>query len=237
MSSLRAASLALLVAACAGTPTASTVATSAATTAGQAGLVDVAMLAPGIDVDIRYAGPHNFTGAPVPGYEAPKCLLLQPVAAALARVQAALAPQGLRLQVFDCYRPVRSVQAFMRWVDDADEHATKAEFYPDLDKAQLREVYIASVSGHSRGATLDVTLLQCDQRGGCAPLDMATPFDFFGPLANTDHPGISGAQRSNRQRLLRAMHAAGFSNYPMEWWHYQFKPEPTPNLQYDVPVR
>jgi len=237
VNSLRAALLAFFITACSTTPGAPDVATSTAGTAQQAGLVDVATLATGIDFDIRYASPQNFTGAAVPGYEAPKCFLLRPVAAALARVQAALDPQGLRLRVFDCYRPVRSVQAFMRWVDDAGAQSTKPVFYPTLDKSQLRGVYIAPVSGHSRGATLDATLLQCDQGGACTPLDMGTPFDFFGPRANTDDPGISAMQRANRGRLLAAMRAAGFSNYPMEWWHFTFKPEPTPRLQYDVPVR
>ncbi len=211
--------------------------TSNATTETQAGLVDVATLAPDIDIEMRYAGTHNFTGGIVEGYGAPRCLLLRPAAEALARVQAALRPQRLRLRVYDCYRPVRAVQAFMRWVDDAESQATKREFYPDLEKAQLRGGYIAAVSAHSRGATTDLGLLQCnDANADCKPLDMGTPFDFFGERANTDFPGITDPQRANRQRLRAAMEHAGFANYPMEWWHYTLKPEPTPWLQYDVPI-
>jgi CubicO group peptidase (beta-lactamase class C family) len=213
------------------------VTTSNATTETQAGLVDVATLAPDIDIEMRYAGTHNFTGGIVEGYGAPRCLLLRPAAEALARVQAALRPQRLRLRVYDCYRPVRAVQAFMRWVDDAESQATKREFYPDLEKAQLRGGYIAAVSAHSRGATTDLGLLQCnDANADCKPLDMGTPFDFFGERANTDFPGITDPQRANRQRLRAAMEHAGFANYPMEWWHYTLKPEPTPWLQYDVPI-
>src|SRR5690606_3013569 len=169
-------------------------------------------------------GTHNFTGGIVEGYDAPRCLLLRPAAEALAKVQASLRPQRMRLRVYDCYRPVRAVQAFMRWVDDDPSRATKREFYPDLDKVQLRGVYIAAVSGHSRGATTDLGLLQCDADGRCEPLDMGTPFDYFGERANTDFPGITGIQRGNRQRLRLAMESAGFANYPMEWWHYTFKP-------------
>ena len=219
-----------------GIPAKPAVVTSPATTEAQANLVDISVLAPDIDTDMRYAGTHNFTGGIVEGYDASRCLLLRPAAEALAGVQAALRPMRMRLRAYDCYRPVRSVQAFMRWVDDAESQATKREFYPDLEKAQLRGGYIAPVSGHSRGATVDLGVLQCDASAHCEPLDMGTPFDYFGERANTDFPGITGAQRANRQRLRLAMERAGFANYPMEWWHYTFKPEPTPLLQYDVPI-
>lgn len=211
-------------------------ATSPATTEAQAGLVDISVLAPDIDIDMRYAGTHNFTGGIVEGYDAPRCLLLRPAGEALAKLQAELRPQRMRLRVYDCYRPVRAVHAFMHWVDEAQSQATKAEFYPDLEKKQLRGEYIAPVSGHSRGATIDLDLLQCDADSRCEPLDMGTPFDYFGERANTDFPGITATQRANRLRLRLAMESAGFANYPMEWWHYTFKPEPTPLLQYDVPI-
>lgn len=239
MSSLRAVVFALLLATCgcAAAPSKVAVVTSNASTEAQAGLVDVSTLAPDIDIEMRYAGTHNFTGGIVEGYDAPRCLLLRPAAEALASVQASLRPLRMRLRVYDCYRPVRAVQAFMRWVDDPGSQATKRTFYPDLEKSQLRGGYIAAVSGHSRGATTDLGLLQCD--GGnahCEPLDMGTSFDFFGERANTDNPGITDAQRGNRQRLRVAMESAGFANYPMEWWHYTLKPEPTPLLQFDVPI-
>jgi len=199
-------------------------------------LVSIQALVPDIDLDIRYAGRDNFTGAPVPGYDAPRCLLLRPAAEALARADAALRPQGYRLRIFDCYRPRRAVQAFMAWIDAPDDPTAKATYYPNLDKRALRGDYIAPTSGHSRAATVDLTLLRCDA-GACGPLDMGTPFDFFDPAANTDAPGLTGAQRANRQRLVDAMRAAGFRNYPMEWWHFTLDPEPAPDVAYDVPVR
>jgi D-alanyl-D-alanine dipeptidase len=199
-------------------------------------LVSIQSFVPDIDLDIRYAGSRNFTGAPVPGYDAPRCLLLRPAAEALARADAALRPQGYRLRIFDCYRPRRSVQAFMAWIDAPDDPVAKAAYYPNLDKRALRGDYIAPTSGHSRGATLDLTLLRCDA-GACAPLDMGTPFDFFDPSANTEAPGITDAQRANRKRLVEAMRAAGFRNYPMEWWHFTLDPEPAPGVAYDIPVR
>ena len=236
--------LAVAASACAATParTASApaakpaVQVSPATTARQAGLVDVATLAPGIRVEMRYAGTDNFTGAVVPGYEAKTCLLLQPAAGALAAVQADLRSQQLSLEVFDCYRPVRAVHAFVEWAHDLSDQHTKAEHYPNVDKPELLGPYIAETSGHSRGATVDLGLLRCDA-GDCASLDMGADFDLFDPRANTDSPDITATQRANRQLLLNAMKRRGFVNYPMEWWHYTFKPEPTPATAYDVPVR
>jgi D-alanyl-D-alanine dipeptidase len=236
--------LAVAASACAATParTASApfakpaVEVSPATTARQAGLVDVATLAPGIRVEMRYAGTDNFTGAVVPGYEARTCLLLEPAAEALAKVQADLRSQDLSLTIFDCYRPVRAVHAFVAWAHDLSDQRTKAEHYPDVDKSQLLGPYIAETSGHSRGATVDLGLIRCIE-DDCRRLDMGTGFDLFDPRANTDNPGISATQRANRKLLLDAMKQRGFVNYPMEWWHFTFKPEPTPATAYDVPVK
>lgn len=210
---------------------------SPAVTAAQAGMVDIQSLIPDIGLEIRYAGSHNFVGAPVDGYEAPKCYLHRSVAQALQRVEQDLRGENLRLKVFDCYRPRRAVLHFMRWVEDRGDQRTKPEFYPDLDKGKLIGGYISPTSGHSRGATLDLTLLRCGADARCEPLDMGTGFDFFGDIANTDSPRVTAAQRANRDRLRDAMRKQGFENYPMEWWHYTFKPEPTPDMAYDFPVR
>jgi D-alanyl-D-alanine dipeptidase len=208
---------------------------SPATSAAQVDLVDVAQLAPEVVAEMRYAGSHNFTGAPVPGYSAPVCLLLSPAARALAQVQEDLRAQGVRLKLFDCYRPVRAVKRFVAWAQDGADQRTKLEFYPRLDKAALLNGYIAETSGHSRGATVDLTLMRCDAVR-CQALDMGTPFDFFDPRAHTDSPLVGPIQRQHRQQLLAAMSRRGFVNYPMEWWHFTYQPEPTPHTAYDVPV-
>ncbi|HVF34538.1 MAG TPA: serine hydrolase [Candidatus Saccharimonadia bacterium] len=211
---------------------------SGARTHAEAGLVDVASHVPGIELDIRYAGRDNFLGVPVDGYDAPRCYLKAPVAAALAKVERDLRSQGLRLRVFDCYRPVRAVRHFVAWAQDLDDQRTKPGFYPNLDKQALMPDYISPSSGHSRGATLDLTLLRCARSGrDCEPLDMGTPFDFFDPSANTDSGAVTGAQRANRRLLRDAMERHGFRNYPLEWWHYTWQPEPAPDTAYDVPVR
>ncbi len=211
---------------------------SPATTAAAANLVDIRTLVPDIAEDIKYAGPDNFVGAPVDGYLAPKCLLLRPVAEALARVEHALRARQLRLKLWDCYRPARAVAHFVRWAHDLADQRTKPQHYPALDKTTLLDGYIASVSGHSRGATIDLTLQRCAADGTrCEPLDMGTDFDFFDARAHTDAPGITAAQHANRLLLRDAMAREGFRNYPLEWWHYTLSPEPTPHTIYDVPVQ
>jgi D-alanyl-D-alanine dipeptidase len=209
---------------------------SAARTPAEAGLVSAAEVVPALGLDMRYASADNFTGARVDGYEAPTCLLRPSAAEALGRVQAALRPRGLRLRVFDCYRPTRAVAAFMRWAAQPEQAATRAAYHPNLPKSGLVSGYIAEVSGHSRGATVDLTLERC-QGTRCEPLDMGTGFDFFDPLANTDSPAATAAQRANRDLLRAAMAAEGFENYPMEWWHYTWTPAAVPRIRHDVPVR
>jgi D-alanyl-D-alanine dipeptidase len=196
--------------------------------------VDAAALAPGLIVDMRYAGAHNFVGRPIDGYEAPRCLLTQAAAGALAEVARDLARHGLVLKVFDCYRPVRAVAAFVRWARDIGDAAGKAEFYPDVDKRTLfRSGYIASRSGHSRGSTVDLTLAQADGR----ELDMGTPFDFFSPASWPSDPSVSREARANRALLAAAMRRRGFRPYAKEWWHFTLSGEPFPATYFDFPVR
>jgi D-alanyl-D-alanine dipeptidase len=195
--------------------------------------VDAGARVPGLELDIRYAGRHNFVGSPVDGYAAPKCLLTRPAARALARVQESLRGEGLELRVFDCYRPQRAVDAFVRWARDPADTSTRAEFYPNVPKARLfAEGYIAARSGHSRGSTLDLTLV----RIGGEPLDMGTPFDFFDPRSHTDSPEVTPEQRAHRERLRASMQAEGFVNLPEEWWHYTLRDEPFPDRYFDFPV-
>lgn len=209
---------------------------ASADTPEAAGMVDARTRVAGLDIDMRYAGDDNFVGARVDGYESSRCYLKVAAAEALAKAEQALRADGLRLRVYDCYRPVRAVRHFMRWAADLGDQRTKAAHYPNLDKRELLGDYIAPTSGHSRGATLDVTLLRCDA-GGCQPLDMGTDYDFFDPRANTNSPVVTPEQRANRERLRAAMAAAGFRNYPLEWWHYTLDPEPEPRRYFDFAIR
>ena len=210
---------------------------SNATTAPEADLVDISSLVPDITLEMRYAGADNFVGEPIVGYGAARCLLKSQVASALAEVERDLRTSSMRLKIFDCYRPARAVRRFVEWAGNLADQKTKAEYYPNLDKSELLGDYIAPLSGHSRGATIDLTLQQCDEHGlRCRALDMGTGFDFFDLRAHTDSALVSAAQHENRQRLRKTMQAAGFQNYAMEWWHYRFKPEPSPETIYDVPI-
>ena len=202
----------------------------------QAGLVDIRERVPDIALDLRYARHDNFVGAPIDGYAAARCWLRAPAAEALQRVEASLRAEGMRLRLFDCYRPARAVRHFVRWVRNEADQRSKPQYYPNLDKHALLGGYIAPVSGHSRAATVDLTLLDC--RAGaerCVALDMGTPFDFFDPLAHTDAPAATAAQRANRSMLRSAMEREGFSNYPMEWWHYTLAPAQSADVL-DIPI-
>ena len=126
---------------------------SPATTPAEADLVDIRSLVPDIDLDMRYAGANNFTGAPVDGYEAPKCFLLRPAAEALARVELKLRDDHMRLRLYDCYRPVRAVQRFVAWAHAPDDGARRPRTTRTFDKPALLGDYISPTSGHSRGAT------------------------------------------------------------------------------------
>jgi len=208
---------------------------SAAGEMRSAQFVDAATLVPGLILDIRYAGAHNFVGRPIDGYEKPRCLLTPAAAAALANAARDLAPRGLVLKVFDCYRPTRAVADFVRWARDLNDSAGKAEFYPQVDKRVLFwEGYISPRSGHSRGSTVDLTLARAaDGR----ELDMGTPFDFFSPRSWPADRSVSAEARANRVLLADAMRRGGFRPYDKEWWHFTLRHEPFPDSYFDFPVR
>jgi len=196
--------------------------------------VDAAAIVPGLMVEMRYAGGHNFIGRPIDGYEAPRCLLTQTAAAALAVVARDLAMRGLLLKVFDCYRPTRAVADFVRWAHNLNDLAGKMEFYPAVDKRNLfRDGYIAQRSSHSRGSTVDVTLAQTNG----VELDMGTPFDFFSSRSWTTAENISATARANRALLAASMQRRGFRPYVKEWWHFTLSHEPFPGTYFDFPIR
>jgi zinc D-Ala-D-Ala dipeptidase len=200
--------------------------------------VDAAAVVPGLIVDARYAGAHNFVGRPIDGYEAPRCLLTKPAAEALAQVARDLAAQGLVLKAFDCYRPVRAVTNFVHWARNLNDTAGKREFYPEVDKRVLfREGYISNRSGHSRGSTIDLTLARADGGELGSELDMGTPFDFFSPLSWPGSSGVSAQARENRAMFANAMRRRGFQPYPREWWHFTLAHEPFPGTYFDFPVK
>jgi zinc D-Ala-D-Ala dipeptidase len=200
-----------------------------------AGFVDAADAVEGLVVDLRYFGTNNFVGAPIDGYERPRCWLTRQAAAALARVQRDLAHRGLGLKVYDCYRPARAVAHFIRWAKVPEDGRTKAEHYPELDKSKLLAGgYIGMRSAHSRGSTVDLTLVR---RADGRALDMGTPFDFFDPRSWPSDTTVNPTQRANRMLLREVMMRRGFRPLRTEWWHFTLANEPFPRTLFDFPVR
>lgn len=221
-------------------------------------LVRLRRVAPTIRQDMRYAGPHNFIGRPIKGYRAAECLLTRPAAEALRAVQADLAAAGLSLKVYDCYRPQRAVDDFVAWAKDLSDTKMKTEFYPSVDKADLfKDGYIAAKSGHSRGSTMDLTIVassgpaqaryqEGDALVGCTrpvgerfrddSLDMGGGYDCFDPLSRTASLAPGPSQRASRLLLKTVMEKHGFTNLPEEWWHFTLNGEPYPDRSFDLPV-
>lgn len=202
--------------------------------------VDAATIVSGLEVEMRYAGARNFVGAKITGYERPVCLLSKEAATALAKAQIALASSGVGLKVFDCYRPARAVAHFVRWSRDLRDTRTKGEFYPDIDKSDLfRDGYISHRSGHSRGSTVDLTLVDIlpGPDGKLRERDMGTTFDFFSSFSSPSDKRVSEEARSNRRLLADAMKKAGFVPYGKEWWHFTLANEPFPQTYFDFVVK
>ena len=191
---------------------------------------------PGIVIELKYTSDDNFVGQPIDGYEHGHAILSEPAAAALAEVQAALQPFGLGLKVFDAYRPQRAVDHFVRWAGDLDDQRTKPDFYPDVAKEDLfEEGYIAERSGHSRGSTVDLTIVYRDDAETTRELDMGSSYDFFGPISWPDSSAVTAQQRANRALLQNVMVTHGFNHYAQEWWHFTLEGEPYPDTYFDFP--
>lgn len=202
---------------------------------GEVVMVDVATIIPGLAVDMRYAGSENFVGRPIVGYEAPVCLLTSRAADALDKVQTQLKAFGLGLKVFDCYRPTVAVADFVAWAKDMSDQKRKAAQYPNVDKSRLFELgYIAERSGHSRGSTVDLTIV--DLAMG-AEIDMGGAYDLFDTRSWPSDMSVSAAARANRMLLQELMADAGFRPLKEEWWHFTLNGEPYPETYFDFPIR
>jgi D-alanyl-D-alanine dipeptidase len=198
------------------------------------GFVDVKEFIPSVQLEIRYYTTDNFVGSKIDGYDAPKCFLAKEAALALKKVQEELVRNGQSLKIFDCYRPQRVVDHFVKWASDLGDQKMKTQYYPSVDKKNLfRDGYIAEKSGHSRGGTLDLTIIDMKRNQA---LDMGTDFDFFDPLSHTASDRIQKSQQDNRMILKSVMERNGFKNLAEEWWHFTFVNEPYPNRYFDFRV-
>jgi D-alanyl-D-alanine dipeptidase len=211
---------------------------------------------PTIVQDMRYATANNFVGRALDGYEAGECIVARRVRAALKRVQQDLAPRGLSLKMYDCYRPQRAVDDMYAWAQDGRETAAQRRYNPKMRKEDLfRAGYIAKHSGHSTGKAVDLTLVQLpvsrvapfdpkltyadctgpqNARAPDSSVDMGTGYDCSDEKAHTGSKAITAQQRKWRETLVVAMAKQGFVNYRLEWWHFSL-PGPG-NTAYDFPV-
>ena len=206
--------------------------------------------------DIRYAGANNFVGRPLAGYEAGECVIRRRVGLRLRTIQTALSRQNLALKVLDCYRPARAVADMVAWAQNGRETAAERRYSPQLSKTDLfRLGYIATRSGHSTGAALDLTLvdLKADNSAIVDPrrayadctadvsarapegsVDMGTGYDCSDLKAHTTAKSITPAQRRWRKLLLEVMAGQGFVNYGKEWWHFSLPG--VGGVAYDFPI-
>ncbi len=205
--------------------------------------VEVTEVIPDAILEIRYYSTYNFVGTRIDGYTRPLALMTRQAADSLKAVNDELKAMGYRIKIWDTYRPQRAVNHFIRWAENLQDTAMKAIFYPMVDKSLLFEQgYIYARSSHSRGSTVDLTLL--DAASG-REVEMGSPFDWFGEESHPDYAGnglpfstcsIQEIQ-ANRQILHDAMIRHGFEGIDSEWWHFTLANEPYPDTYFDFEVK
>ncbi len=201
------------------------------------GFVYVEEKIPNIVLEIRYASNDNFVGKPVDGYLKARSILTEQAAVALSGVQEDLNKFGLGLKVFDTYRPQRAVNHFVRWAADLKDVKMRKKYFPNVKKEDLfKDGYIAEKSGHSRGSTVDLTLVALEKSQPPKEFKMGTTFDYFGPESWPDNPTRTPLERANRLLLKTLMEKHGFKSYDKEWWHFTLVNEPNPDTYFDFPV-
>ncbi|MFI1385886.1 D-Ala-D-Ala dipeptidase VanX [Embleya sp. NPDC020886] len=189
---------------------------------------------PGIRWDAKYATWDNFTGKPVDGYLANRIVGTRALCAALNRARKEAETLGFGLLLWDGYRPQHAVDCFLRWSQQPEDGRTKPRHYPNIDRTEMFDHgYVAAKSGHSRGATVDLTLFHLDT-GELAP--MGGDHDLMDSISHHGAPGITPVEARNRLHLSAIMEACGFSSYDCEWWHYTLKDEPYPDTYFDFPI-
>lgn len=165
-----------------------------------AGFVYLKEIDPSIIQDVKYFTDDNFIGRPIKGYEAAECILTQEAAQALSKLQQQLLLQHLSLKIYDCYRPQTAVNDFIAWSKDASDQKMKKDYYPNVNKADFFTLgYVAEKSTHTRGSTVDLTLVHLSANNN-KPVEMAmgTHFDFMDELSHPLSPNIHEKEKNNR---------------------------------------
>ncbi|WP_431166256.1 M15 family metallopeptidase [Tenacibaculum halocynthiae] len=184
--------------------------------------------------ELRYCNHNNFIGIPVNGYNDDILITSTLTAKALKKVQIELTKKGYSLKVFDAYRPQTAVNHFVKWARVINDTLMKQQYYPNLNKRHLFKLgYIASKSGHSRGSSVDLTIVNLKTG---KELDMGSPYDFFGISSHITFQKLTKKQKRNRSFLQQSMKKFGFRPYKNEWWHFTLRNEPFPNTYFDFPI-
>jgi len=223
------------------------------------GFVYLRSVDPSIIQEIRYFSEHNFIGRPMQGYSAGECILTNKAAEALRKIQKELAEYSYTLKVYDCYRPAQASEYMYQWAQgDPMDNETQAEFYPIYNKSQLFDMgLIARHSGHNRGSTVDLTVVELPAkkqpeyhkgqplfpcfanlttRFADNTIDMATGFDCFHETSYTENPNLTDYIKSHRYLLKNIMAKYNFTNFYMEWWHYTLANEPFPTTYFNFTI-
>ena len=184
-----------------------------------------------IKKELRYGTSNNFIGKPIDGYLKDSLIISTPAAKALKKIQTKLMLSGLSLKIFDAYRPQQAVDHFVRWAKVMNDTLMKQLYYPDVQKSELFTLgFIASKSGHTRGSTIDLSIVDVKTN---KEVDMGSSYDFFGEKSHPFYKKITEAQMKNRMLLRTIMIKNGFIPYDNEWWHFTLKDEPYPTTYFN----
>ena len=198
------------------------------------GFVYLKDIAPTIRIELRYFSNQNFIGKPISGYKRNCLIITEETAKSLKKIQQKLLQKKMSLKIFDAYRPQQAVNHFVRWAKVLNDTLMKSQYYPKVKKSNLfKKGYIASKSGHSRGSTVDLTII--DTRTA-KELEMGSTYDFFGVASHPKYKNILNHQKKNRMLLRKVMLANNFKPYENEWWHFTLREEPFPNTYFKFPI-
>lgn len=212
---------------------------------------------PSIQISLRYFGNHNFIGEPIEGYTSNRAIMTEAAAKALSKAQSLFKADDFSIVVYDSYRPQTAVNHFVRWSEDVHDQKMKALYYPRINKADVFELgYIARKSGHSRGSTIDLSLIHKNARFievipqprtlnlgveisflDDGTIDMGSSFDLFDEASHYQNDLITSEHLSRRTYLKEVMEACNFKAYAKEWWHFTLNDEPFPDTYFDFPVK
>ncbi|CAF3423179.1 unnamed protein product [Rotaria sp. Silwood2] len=223
------------------------------------GFVYLHNIIPDIQVSLRYASEENFMGCVINGYYSNVSIVTEVAALALKQAQQLAKENGYELVIYDSYRPQKSVNHFIKWSEDTNVTQTKKDhYYPRINKEDTFKLqYIAKRSGHTRGSTVDLTIIPIGERllNPLVPIkrilndnstilflddgtvDMGSSFDLLDEVSHINSTLVNENHQQMRMMLKGIMEKAGFIVYEKEWWHYTLKNEPFPDTYFDFDVK